>query len=119
MGLDYSSLVYEPSYDLFARSITVTPVMSQPTVAAYSARGIYTTEDKEVIAEDGSVFIDQSTILDIREIEFTVLPTQKDLIDIPSDGGVPAEGSFEVVSSGTNGGGETTLVIRKIAAVVP
>jgi hypothetical protein len=119
MGLDYSAQVYEPAYDLFARTVTVTPVVSQPSMPAYSARGIYTTEDKEVIAEDGSVFVDQATILDIREIEFAVLPMQKDLIDIPVDGTVVAEGTFEVVSGSSNGGGETTLVIRKIAPVVP
>jgi hypothetical protein len=119
MGQDYSGLIYAPTYDVFARQITVTPVISQPAAGAYTARGIYDTQDKEVPGENGTIFVDQETILDILESEFPTLPTQKDLIDIPNDGNVPAEGSFEVMSSSSNGGGETTLVIRKIATVVP
>jgi hypothetical protein len=115
MGVDYSGLIYAPSFDMFARQITVTPWAG----SAYSARGIYDTQEKEVAGENGTIFIDQETILDILEAEFPVLPTQKDLIDIPNDGNMPAEGSFEVMSSSSNGGGETTLVIRKIATVVP
>jgi hypothetical protein len=119
MGLDYSGLIYAPNYDVWARQITVTPVISQPAAGAYTSRGIYNTQDKEVAGENGTIFIDQETILDILEGEFPVLPTQKDLIDIPSDGNVPAEGSFEVVSASSNGGGETTLVIRRIMATEP
>jgi hypothetical protein len=119
VGLDFSTLVYLPAFDLFARPITVTPVASQPGQPAYSARGIYTTTDRNVLAEDGSIFIDQATILDIRESEFSILPMQEDQVSIPADGNVPDEGTFEIVKAANNGGGETTLVIRKIATPVP
>ena len=42
-----------------------------------------------------------------------VLPQQGDLIHIPAEGMIPAEGDFEVTDVDRNGGGETTLAIRK------
>jgi hypothetical protein len=42
-----------------------------------------------------------------------VLPEQGDLINIPADGEVPAEGDFEVTRVTRIDGGETTLSIRK------
>jgi hypothetical protein len=115
MGVDYSSLIYLPNYDMFARTITVTPVVSQPGEPAYDARGIYNTDEQNVQAEDGSIITDQRTLVDVREIEFTVVPQQGDLINIPADGGaMVALGDFEVINAWKNGGGETTLQLRSI-----
>jgi hypothetical protein len=112
MGLDFSTLVYLPAQDIFGRPIIITPIVSQPGAASYRARGIFDTRDMAIPAEDGSLISDQQTILDIRESEFAVLPRQRDQVFIPRDGNVPEEGSFEIVDTSTNGGGETTLVIR-------
>lgn len=119
MALNFSTLVYLPNFDVFARDIVVTPLASQPGGAAYGARGIYDTRSLDVLAMDGSIFSDQQTILDVRETEFDVLPAQGDLIDIPPDGAIPEAGMFEVVDANTNGGGETTLVIRKVVPAKP
>ena len=120
MAVGFSTLVYLPNYDMFARPVTFTPVVSQPGSPAYAARGIYDTRALDVAAEDGSVFSDQQTILDIREAEFTVLPTQLDIVNIPADTNAgPALGDFEITDSSSNGGGETTLVIRKIKTPKP
>ena len=83
MPIDYSSQVYLPAYNTFARAITVIPLSSQPGEFPYDARGIYNTEAFDVGAADGSIVSDQRTILDIREAEFTKLPKQGDLIIIP------------------------------------
>lgn len=118
MSINFSTLVYLPNYDIWARAITVTPLASQPGQPAYSARGIFDTESTDVLAEDGSIISQQKTILDIREVEFAVLPQQFDRIDIP-----PAEqgpgGSFEVTDASSNGGGETTLELRKVVTAAP
>jgi hypothetical protein len=74
MALDFSTLVYLPNYDTFARPITVTPVASQPGVPAYTARGIYDTRPVDVAGMDGSITSDQQTILDVRDAEFLVVP---------------------------------------------
>jgi hypothetical protein len=118
VSINFSTLVYLPNFDIWARPITVTPLASQPAGAAYSARGIFDTEATDVLAEDGSIISQQKTILDIREVEFAVLPQQGDQIDIPDAEQGPG-GSFEVTDSSSNGGGETTLTIRKVVTAVP
>jgi hypothetical protein len=119
MGLNMSALVKLPAMDIFARPIDVTPIASQPGVASYRARGYYSTTDLDVQAEDGSVVSDQRTYIDIRAAEFAVVPSQRDVIDIPADGGVPAEGRFEVISGADDGGGLATLIIRRLAVTRP
>jgi hypothetical protein len=119
MAINFSTQVYLPTYDTFARPVTFTPVASQPNQPAYDARGIYGTVPIDVMAEDATIISDARTILDIREIEFTVLPEQGDRLSIPSHAGMPALGDFEVIDTNTNGGGETTLFIRKWMTPVP
>lgn len=120
MAVNFSTLVYLPNYDMWARPVTVTPLASQPGAPAYSARGILGTRALDVQGEDGSIFSDQQTILDIREAEFAVLPEQLDRVFVPADiDAGPALGVFEIMDASTNGGGETTLVIRKVITAKP
>ena len=116
MALNFSTLVYLPNFDMFSRSITVTPLASQPGLPSYTARGIYDTRPIDVQAEDGSIVSDQQTIVDIRDEEFDPIPEQLDRIYIPpdSDAGNIGVGDYEVVLTESNGGGETTLVIRRV-----
>ena len=119
MSVNFSTLVYGPNYDLWARPITVRPIASRPGLGPYTARAIYHSDELSVPMEDGSIFSDQKTYIDVRDVEFTVLPEQNDLIDIPIDpgSGEPAVGSFQVTNVSNNGGGETSLTLRKL--VVP
>jgi hypothetical protein len=120
MAVNFSTLVYLPNFDMFARPIAVTPLASQPGLPGYTARGIYDTRPIDVQAEDGSIVSDQQTILDVRDVEFGVIPEQLDQIEIPFDpDGGPDLGTFEVVLTESNGGGETTLVIRKVITARP
>jgi hypothetical protein len=114
MGVDFATLDYLPNYDMFARPVVFTPVVSQPNAAAYEARGVFSTRTIDIAAEDGSIISDQQTILDILEMEFAVVPQQRDLVTIPADGSIPAVGDFEVTNTWTDGGGETTLTLRAI-----
>jgi len=119
MPVNFSQHVYEPTQDLFGRVIYVTPLKSQPTAAQYVARGILEEEAMDVEALEGAIFSETRIILDIREAEFSVLPLQGDLIDIPADSGLPAAGQFEVIDADPNGGGETTLTLRHIVEAKP
>lgn len=120
MAVNFSTLVYLPNFDMFARPVTITPLASQPGLPAYTARGIYDTRGIDVQAEDGSIVSDQQTILDIRDEEFGVIPDQLDRIHIPFDPDAGRDlGDFEVVNTENNGGGETTLVIRKLMVSRP
>ena len=113
MPVNFSTDVYLPAQDLFGRTITVTPLASQPGGQPYTARGILDVDAMDVDAMDGSIISETRVILDIREVEFAVLPLQGDIIDVPADSGLPAEGSFEVIDADPNGGGETTLTLRR------
>jgi len=122
MGVDYSTLILLPNYDLWARPVTIYPLSSQGSAApSYGARGIFDSDPFPVVAEDGSIIDDDKTILDIREAEFDVaLPRQGDLVDIPADGGeTRAEGMFQIISAKTNGGGETTLTLKQWVTAAP
>ena len=121
MALDFSTLVYLPNMDTFARGITVTPLASQPGAPAYASRGIYDTRPVDVAGMDGSIISDQQTILDVRDAEFNVVPEQLDRISIgpDADAGDIGVGEYEVVDTESNGGGLTTLIIRKIVTSKP
>ena len=115
MGVDFSTSIYLPNFDVWARSVTISPIVSQPTAVSYTARGIYDTDELDVPAEDGSIITDHRTLLDILEHEFSVLPEQGDHVNIPADrGAMGALGDFEIIDVWHNGGGETTLRLRKL-----
>lgn len=120
MAIDYGQMVYSPTFDVFARTVTITPLKSQPnSPAAYTARGIYSSQPIDVPLEESTVFSDSAVVLDIIESEFSVLPVQGDLVSVPSSGDIAGAGDFEVADSRTNGGGETTLVLRRQVGAKP
>jgi len=118
-GVNFSTLVYSPAFDLFARPVTFYPYVSQPNAPAYNGRGIFDTRAIDVQTEDGAIYSDQQTILDIREIEFAVLPQQNDRLFIGAADAGPALGEFEITDADTNGGGEITLTLRKWLPAAP
>jgi hypothetical protein len=113
MGVSFSKLVYEPNFDMWAVPITVRPLISQPGAPDYDARGIFNTEETDVVSLDGGLISDQKTILDILESEFARLPVQGDHVIIPLDCNGKPQGEFEIIDGSTNGGGETTLTLRR------
>lgn len=119
MSVPFSIELYKPTFDVFAVPITVTPFASQPNAPAYPARGIFNTYDIDVPALDGSLISEQRTILDIREAEFPVLPVQLDHVTIPADCNGVNLGEFEILSTSTNGGGMSTLQLRKWVPSLP
>lgn len=115
MGLDWSNDVYAQCQDVFGREIWITPTVSQPAAPPYQARGIYNHNRLNVVLEDGSIFSEQETVLDIRAEEFAVLPQQGDAVTIPTDplGMSAAPGDFLIISTWENGGGEISLHLRQ------
>lgn len=117
MAVDFSTVLYLHTQDMFGRTIVVTPINSAPGAPAYTLRGIWTTRPIDIITEVGMAMMsDQQTIIDIRDNEFYdaghALPVQGDLIDVPAEGNIPAAGPYEVTDTDANGGGETTLTVR-------
>jgi hypothetical protein len=126
MGVDYTNQILAPNFDFWGRPVTITPLASGDGTP-YTARGIYDSRPIEYLADGGVVISDQQTVLDIREIDFPVLPQQGDQVYIGPDttGGIlgpgmqDTPGSFEIINGSTNGGGETTLVLRKLVEATP
>lgn len=115
MALNYPVMVYRPAFNVFAR-----PVLFSGDASPSSGRGIYTSDTTDVVTEDGSLLSDQRTILDILDEEYTVLPSQGDTVTIPEDiSGMPDLGEFKIIDVRNNGGGETTLTLRKIVVNKP
>jgi hypothetical protein len=108
VGVNFSTLVYSPNFDVFA-----VPVLFFTIGGTFVGRGIFDTRALNVLAEDSSIYSDQQTILDIREAEFGVMPRQGDHVIIPADCNGVNQGEWEIIDQSTNGGGETTLVLRK------
>lgn len=118
MGLDTTTGVYIPAFGILARPVTITPTASQPGEPAYGARGCFGTTELNVGTEGGVILSSQTTVLDIIEREFTVLPSQGDLVNIPADGANSAEGDFEIIDRSTNGP-MTTLTLQLVVTAKP
>jgi hypothetical protein len=86
---------------------------------AYTGRGIFGTTPIDVMTEDNAIFSDMRTILDVMDIEFSVVPMQHDTLEIPAYQSLPALGSFEVIEVKSNGAGETTLSLRRLMETKP
>lgn len=120
MAVNFSEDLYLPNWNQWARPITVTPLSSQPGAPAYAARGYFDSKETDILTEANAILSDSQSFLDIRMVEFTVLPLQGDLIDIPFHAGVPG-GAFEVLDlAGVgNAGGIITISLRAIVAPEP
>jgi len=114
MAVNYSVDLYEKLWDVFARPITVTPVVSQPGQPAYSARCYYDTRGLDILTEDGGVLSDSKVYIDLRLPEFPIMLLQGDYIDIPLTLDVPG-GTYVVedVEGDGNAGGIVSLTLRK------
>ena len=113
-SVDFATWVYEPCFGIFARSITFYPLKSQPNVPAFVARGIFDTNEIDVIGMDSEIITDSRTELDILMPEWSVYPTQGDMVDIPWESDVDG-GLFLVsdVHGHGNAGGELTLTLSR------
>jgi hypothetical protein len=124
MAVDFAREAYLPNFNYWARPVVITPLVSNPGAPAYDARGIYDTNDMDIIGIDGnSIVSDQKTELDILEDEFLAAgiatPVAGDLISIPAVGLIRARGPFEVIDRNDSGGGEITLTIRAMVLPAP
>jgi hypothetical protein len=110
LGINFSTFILDPNFDFWSIDVVFTPLIG----ASYAGRGIFDTRALDVPGEDGSIYSDQETILDIRESEFPTMPKQGDRVTIARDCNGVDQGTWEITDSSTNGGGETTLILKKV-----
>jgi hypothetical protein len=115
MAVNFLQEIYKPAHDWFSRTVIVTPVKSQPGVASYTSRGIFDTNETDVVGLDGQIYSDAVTELDILIDEYPILPQQGDIVFIPKEADVDG-GTFEIEDLGGvgNAGGELTLTLKRI-----
>jgi hypothetical protein len=114
MAMDFAFWVYDPCFNLFARSITFYPLKSQPSVPPFVSRGIFDTNEIDVVGLDGEIVTDSRTELDIFMPEWVVYPVQGDMVDIPWESDVDG-GLFQIadVHGRGNAGGELTCTLSR------
>jgi len=110
--IDFDALVLNPATNIFAITIRVTPLVTQPGVPAYDARGVYNKRDMDVEMQDGTIFSDHEVSIGIRLWDFAVPPDQGDMIEI-IDQRHPARGQrYWVGDSDEDGQGGAMLLLR-------
>lgn len=114
MAINMSVEVYQLCQDTFGRPAIFTSTSGNSYSGAN--RGCYRRAEIDVALEDGSIFTQQQTELDIRSAEYPLLPVQDDIVAIPYDpiSGEPDRGSFQITAVSENGGGEVTLQLRAL-----
>jgi hypothetical protein len=118
MAVNLDVLLQSPIFDFWSVPCTFRPLVSQPAAADYPGRGILNTYTIDVVAQDGSIYSDQRTILDIRDSEFSVMPLQNDHVIIPKDCNEATKGEYQIIDSNSDGGGQTCLTIRKYETIM-
>ena len=113
---DFDGTVVTICQGFYSRPITVRPLVSQPEMPAYAARGVYRTGPVDITsaAIADVVLSDQTTSIWIRLAEYPILPKAGDQVDIPSNLTAPAEGSFEIVDVDRHTTGKIVLTLKKL-----
>ena len=113
MAVNLDVLLQSPIFNFWSVDCIFLPLASQPAAGGYPGRGILSTYNMNVVADDGSFYSDQRTILDIRDSEFAIMPQQNDHVVIPMDCNNVPKGEYQIIDATGDGGGQTCLTIRK------
>lgn len=76
--IDFAALVLGPALAVFGEPVTVTPTASQPAVAPYQARGVWSFKPVEIPLSEGGDHSTNVPALGVRLADFTVAPDQGD-----------------------------------------
>jgi len=123
MTVNFANLVLNPCMTVFARTITIDPVWSQPGSPPYKARGILTSVPFDIATMENVEFSDQKTTIGIRlaDWEGKPAPGPRDIliIDNPEIDRFPATGPtrFYIIDSDEDGQGGATLTIRLVTPI--
>jgi hypothetical protein len=124
MPTDFSGLVLAPAMAAFALPVTITPLVSQKLAPPYSAQGIWTITDLDLVLEDGEAFSNRTLKFGIRLSDFIVAPKQGDWISSAVKN-LPLtywQGDFDPTSNidlivddvRSDGQGGATLILKRI-----
>lgn len=110
--IDFDKIVLKPASDVFSINVVYTPTVSQPSVLPFATRGVYSSQKLDVELQDGTIYSDQETKLDVRLAEFAAYPQEGDFVTI-TDPRHPAYGKqFWIGDLDEDGQGGGKLLLR-------
>lgn len=80
--INWDQLVQAPLQRIFSQAVLFTPVISQPDAPAFTGRGIWSSQVREVALENGGVLSTNEFHLGIRLADFTVPLQQEDQVAV-------------------------------------
>lgn len=123
MSIDLSALVLGPCMDAWAKPVTVTPVKSQPTASPFGMRGVWTVDNINLVADNGTPFSSRTIKFGIKLDELSVPLVQGDYLttlasDLPMGylKDIYAPGTkvdFVVDNDQPDGQGGTVLILKR------
>lgn len=120
MPVDFSGLVLAPAMDAFAKPVTFAPTASQPSVAAFPARGVWSVRHLDVPLDGEGSLSARTLMLGIRLAEFATQPLQGDSVTITTDDQVTIPGvaigtpvNFLIDDVQPDGQGGATLILKR------
>lgn len=112
--IDFDALVLNRTVGIFGIAVRFTPLVSQPLVAAYDGRGVYSKAPLDVDMEGSALFSDHTVHLGIRLWDFTIPPGQGDTVEI-TDIRHPAYGQiYRIEDDDEDGQGGAMLLLKKL-----
>jgi hypothetical protein len=110
--IDFDALVLKPAGDIFQIMVSYTPTVSQPGVPAFDTNGVYSSTALDVELQDGTIYSDQQTKLEVRLADFAAYPEEGDFVTI-TDARHPAFGKqFWIGDLDEDGQGGGILLLR-------
>ena len=110
--IDFDAIVLKPAGDIFQIAVVYTPTASQPGVLPFNTNGVYSSQKLNVELQDGTIFSDQETKLDVRLADFAAYPQEGDFVTI-TDARHPAYGKqFWIGDLDEDGQGGGKLLLR-------
>jgi hypothetical protein len=110
--IDFDLVVLNPATGVFAINVVYTPTVSQPGVLPFATRGVYSSQALDVEMQDGTIYSDQETKLEVRLAEFAAYPMEGDFVTI-TDTRHPAYGKqFWIGDLDEDGQGGGRLLLR-------
>lgn len=112
--IDFGALVLGPCMNTFARPCIVTPLVSQPGMPAYPARGIWSIAPGDMLQPDGTTLATDICTFGVRAADFVVVPLPGDRVEIPEYMTASRIGLCRIEDDGDDGQGGFAWILKKI-----
>lgn len=107
MSIDFGALVLAPNFDVFGVDLEVTLSKSRPGDPPYYGVGIFSSKPVNIAMQDGSVFSDQETTIDLKIDQWDYLPERSDRVKV-----IDSDVAYWVADASVDGQGAVRLTVH-------